>query len=53
MLTIFGALGFMAAGAGISELYHRRMWLRYQEGKREMIEREERLELARKRNALR
>lgn len=38
-MSIWGALGFMVAGAGISELYHRRMWCRYQEGKREGEER--------------
>lgn len=38
-MSIFGALGFMAAGALISEMYHTRMWVRYQQGKREGEER--------------
>ena len=34
-MSIWGALAFMCAGAAISEMYHTRMWVRYQQGKRE------------------
>lgn len=34
-MSIWWALLFMAAGAAISEMYHARMWERYQRGKNE------------------
>ena len=34
-MNIWGVLISMVAGAAISELYHMRMWNRYQQGKRE------------------
>lgn len=34
-MSIWAALAFMCAGAMISEMYHTRMWVRYQQGKRE------------------
>lgn len=34
-MSIFVILISMAGGAAISEMYHRRMWNRYQQGKRE------------------
>jgi len=34
-MSIWGALGFMALGAMVSELYNFRAWGRYREGKQE------------------
>jgi len=33
-MSIFAALGFIALGAAISEMYHFRMWQKYLEGMR-------------------
>ncbi|MBR1979698.1 hypothetical protein [Candidatus Proelusimicrobium excrementi] len=33
-MNIFAALGFIALGAAISEMYHFRMWQKYLEGMR-------------------